>query len=87
MTDYWLSKFFFDMREPALREEVRAAPESVFDRYHLKPEVRRAIAERDLSVLAPRVNAYLLRYYCGYIGMPDSEFLSKISVLGGEAHG
>ena len=78
MTDYWLSKLFFEMREPALRDAYRADPQAVFERFHLSDAVRRAIVDRDVAFLADLVNPYLLRYYCGYIGMADAEFLSKI---------
>lgn len=87
MTDYWLSKLFFEMREPALREAYKADPEAVFNRFQISPPVRRAVMERDVAALAPLVNAYLLRYYCGYIGMPDEEFLTKIKGSKAAAHG
>ena len=78
MTDYWLSKFFFEMRDPALRAEYAAAPEAVHDRFRLSREARTAIVNRDVSFLSKHVNAYLLRYFCGYMDMPDAEFLEKI---------
>jgi hypothetical protein len=78
MTDYWLSKLFFELREPELRDAFKVDPEPLFDRFHISEPARRAVRERDVAALAPLVNPYLLRYYCGYIGMPDEEFLAKI---------
>jgi hypothetical protein len=82
MADFWLSKLFFDMQAPAVRDAFRADPEATMDRYHLPAEVRRAVLANDLAFLAPRVNPYLLRYYCGYAGMTDAEFLSRIRAAG-----
>jgi hypothetical protein len=82
MTDFWLSKLFFDMQDRAVREAFRADPGAVMDRYNLPEESRRAVLANDVAFMAPRVNAYLLRYYCGYIGMPEAEFLSRIRATG-----
>jgi hypothetical protein len=35
-----------------------------------------------MRVLAPRVNAYLLRYYFGARGMSDEAFITGIKALG-----
>ena len=78
MTDFWLSKLFFDMQDLAVREQFRADPEAVMDRYHLPAQTQAAVRSSDLDYLAPRVNPYLLRYYCGYIDMSDEEFLRRI---------
>jgi hypothetical protein len=76
--DYWLSKMFFDLQQPALADEFRANRDSVLSRYSLSPEVRKAIAEDDAPFLAERTNAYLLRYYFFTIGMKDAEFIRRI---------
>ena len=78
MTDFWLSKLFFDLLAPGLRDDFRADPDAVMLRYHLPEETRAAVRASDLDYLAPRVNAYLLRYYCGYMAMPEDEFLRRI---------
>ena len=41
MRDYWLSKLFFDLQQPALAAEFRANPESVMSRYKLDERVKR----------------------------------------------
>lgn len=78
MRDYWLSKLFFDLQQPALAAEFRADRDLVLSRYSLSPEVRKAIAENDAPFLAERTNAYLLRYYFFTIGMKDAEFVRKL---------
>jgi hypothetical protein len=78
MRDYWLSKLFFDLQQPALAAEFRANRDSVLARYPLSPPVRQAIAENDAPFLAERTNAYLLRYYFFATGMKDAEFIRKL---------
>ena len=75
MRDYWLSKMFFDLQQPALAAEFKASRELVLSRYPLSSEVRKAIAENDAPFLAERTNAYLLRYYFFTIGMKDADFI------------
>jgi hypothetical protein len=77
-TDYWLSKLFYDLQQPALAARYLADPDAVLVAYPLSDPVRRALRENDVQLLAPRVNAYLLRYYFGIIGMPDHTFIDKI---------
>jgi len=76
--DYWLSKLFFDLQNPAVAAEFRAAQEKVLDRYPVGPEVRRKVIERDVTYLAGRTNAYLLRYFFYTVGMKDAEFIRKL---------
>jgi len=76
--DYWLSKLFFDLQQPALATEFKANRDSVLTRYPLSPEVRKAIADNDAPFLAERTNAYLLRYYFFTIGMKDAEFAQRL---------
>jgi hypothetical protein len=76
--DYWLSKLFFDLQQPAVAAEFKADRDSVLSRYKLSPEVRKAIADNDAPFLAERTNAYLLRYYFFTIGMTDAEFARRL---------
>jgi len=78
MTDYWLSKLFFDLQAPGAGADYRADRSKVLARYPLAPEVRAAILADDVSFLAQRVNPYLLRYYFGAAGMSDEVFRRKL---------
>ena len=78
MRDYWLSKMFFDLQQPALAAEFKVNRDSVVSRYSLSPEVRNAIAENNVPFLAERTNAYLLRYYFFATGMKDEEFMRRL---------
>lgn len=82
MRDYWLSRFFFEMQQPEVRQGFAADPQGVMDRYRLKPEVQAAVRANDIAALGRLTNPYLLRFYCGYIGMPEAEFLRKIREQG-----
>jgi hypothetical protein len=53
----------------------------VIDRYEIKPEIRRALLADDVSVIAPLVNAYLLRFYFQIRGMPEAEFIARLHAL------
>jgi hypothetical protein len=77
-TDYWLSKLFFDLQNPAAAAEYRAGRAAVLQRYELEDGVREALLHDDIATLAGRVNPYLLRYYCTASGMAEAEFLRKI---------
>ena len=91
MTDYWLSKMFFDLQhDPKLAAELRKDMAAVLDRYELKPQVRKAVLEDDIGALVPLVNAYLLRFYFQIRGMPEAEFIARLNALNetkGRAHG
>ena len=78
MRDYWLSKLFFDLQQPALAAEFKANRDSVLARYSLSPEVQDAIRENNAPFLAERTNAYLLRYYFFTIGLKDAEFIQRL---------
>lgn len=80
-TDYWLSKLMYDLQDPKLREEYRADRAAVMSRYKLEPVVVRALETHDINVLAPRVNAYLLRFYYQYSGVKDPEFIAGLRSL------
>lgn len=87
MTDYWLSKLIFDLQKPGAIPEYRADRRKVIARYPLEPEVVEALLSDDVAVLAPRVNAYLLRYYFGFAGMTDEVFLAKLHAMKEPQHG
>ena len=82
MTDYWVSKLFFDLQQnPDLAAEYRKDMAAVIGRYEIKPEVRKALLEDDVGALAPLVNAYLLRFYFQIRGMPEAEFIARLHAL------
>jgi hypothetical protein len=89
--DYWLSKLFFDLsQDPAKAARWRADRGAILDEYPVSRAVRAAILEDDLAVLAPRVNAYLLRFYFTVCGMNDAEFIRRLNTIkppGGTARG
>ncbi len=78
MTDYWVSKLFYDLQQKELAAEYRADRGAVLARYRLKPEVRAAVLADDVAVLARLVNPYLLRYYFSIIGTPDDVFIGRL---------
>lgn len=80
--DYWLSKLFFDLQDPARAAEYRAGRAVVLERYALGPDVRAAVEADDVAFLAPLVNPYLLRFYFLAAGMTDEEFLRRIRDTG-----
>jgi hypothetical protein len=82
MTDYWLSKLFFDLQhDPKLAAEYRADMAAVIGRYEIKPELRQALLDDDVGTIAPLVNAYLLRFYFQIRGMPEAEFIARLHAL------
>lgn len=82
MTDYWVSKLFFDLQhDPNLVRDYRANMSAVIGRYQIKPDLRKALLEDDVARLAPHVNAYLLRFYFQVRGMPEPEFISKLHAM------
>ena len=82
MTDYWLSKLFYDLHHDAdLAKAYRADMAGVIGRYPIKPEVRQALMADDVATLSPLVNAYLLRFYFQIRGMPEAEFIAKLHAI------
>jgi hypothetical protein len=82
MTDYWVSKLFFDLQhDPELAAEYRTDMPAVFERYAIKPDIRKALIEDDVGKIAPLVNAYLLRFYFQIRGMPQDEFIARLHAL------
>jgi hypothetical protein len=82
MTDYWVSKLFFDLQHDGkLAAEFRSDMAAVIARYEIKPEIRRALLEDDVGAVAPLVNAYLLRFYFQIRGMPESEFIARLHAI------
>jgi hypothetical protein len=78
MTDYWVSKLFYDLAQPGGAAEYRANREPVLARYPLKPEAKAAVLADDVAALARLVNPYLLRYYFTLIGTPDEIFIKRL---------
>ncbi len=78
MTDYWLSRLFFDLQNHAAAAEYRADREAVLARYPLAAEVKKAVLADDVTYLAQRTNPYLLRFYFSATGMPEEEFVRKL---------
>src|SRR5688572_27908778 len=60
MRDYWLSKLFYDLQDPAIGAEYREDRQKVFARYVLSDEAKRALEKNDVPWLAQRINPYLL---------------------------
>jgi hypothetical protein len=83
MSDYWLNKLFFDLQRPELSGQFKKDPETVLALYPLKPELRRAVLDDDMAVLAPNTNAYLLRFYFTIRGVKDAEFIKRLNELPG----
>jgi hypothetical protein len=82
MTDYWLSKLFFDLQhDPSLAAQFRKDMTAVIDRYEIAPELRKALIADDVAAIAPLVNAYLLRFYFQIRGMPEGEFIARLHAL------
>jgi hypothetical protein len=78
MRDYWLSKLFYDLQQPALAAEYRTDREQVLARYRIEPQTRKALDDNDVPYLAQRINPYLLRFYFFGIGMKDEEFMQRL---------
>lgn len=88
MTDYWLSKLFFELQhDEKLAADFRADMASVIDRYEIGPAVRKALLADDVAMLAPLVNAYLLRFYFQIRGMPQEEFMARLHAIKHEQGG
>lgn len=80
-TDYWLSKLFWDLQQPAAQTEYRADRNAVLNRYPLKPEVRAAVMADDVAALSRLSNPYLLRFYFFAVGMRDDEFIARLRAM------
>ena len=82
MTDYWLSKLFYDLtHSPELAAQYRASIDTVLERYPVTPEIRAALKSDDVAVLAPGVNADLLRFYFQIRGLPEAEFIARLHAM------
>ena len=86
MTDYWVSKLFYDLQKPETAAEYRADRAAIVARYPLKPESREAVMADDVAALARLVNPYLLRYYFSIIGTPDEIFIRRLRETAPAAH-
>jgi len=78
MRDYQLCKLFFDLQSPEVAAQLRADREALFARYDLEEPVKEALRRDDVTFLAERTNAYLLRYYFFAAGMKDPEFIRRL---------
>ena len=78
MRDYWLSRLFFELQNPAAAADFRADREAFLRKYPLEESVRAAIRCDDVPFLAARTNPYLLRYYFFTTGMKDAEFIRQL---------
>ena len=81
MTDYWLSKMFYDLQSPGVAARWREDRTVILDEYPLSPEMRQAVLDDDIGAMAPHVNAYLLRFYCLVCDMEDTEFIARLRAL------
>ena len=77
--DYWLSKMFFDLQQPALAAEFKANRQAVFAQYPLDERGQEGHCSKTTLPSSPqRTNAYLLRYYFFATGMKDAEFIRRL---------
>jgi hypothetical protein len=81
MTDYWLSKLFYDLQSPDATERWRKDRTAMLDLYPLSSDMRQAVLDDDIGAMAPHVNAYLLRFYCLVCGMEDEDFIARLRAL------
>src|ERR1700742_3790381 len=81
MRDYWLNKLFFDVQQPAIAAEYRKDRNAVLVRYPMKNELRQAVLDDDIAVLAAHTNAYLLRFYYAILGVKDAEFIERLNAI------
>ena len=81
MTDYWLSKLLFDLQSADKIAAWKADHDSVLQDYPLRPEIRQAVLNCDVAILAANVNPYLLRFYLSATGMKDDELLARLHAL------
>ncbi|MGB0632225.1 MAG: hypothetical protein ACPGRZ_16155 [Alphaproteobacteria bacterium] len=81
MTDYWLSKLFFDLQSPENMKRWREDRDAVLLDYPISAEMREAVFSNDIAAIAPHVNAYLLRFYFSISGMSDPELLDRLHAL------
>ena len=78
MRDYRLSRMFFDLQSPDVVAQLRADREALFSKYQLEEPVKEALRRDDVTFLAERTHAYLLRYYFFAAGMKDPEFIRRL---------
>jgi len=78
VTDYWLSRMFFELQRPEQAARYRRDRAGVLSEYRLSPELRQAVLADDVARLAPHTNPYLLRYFFAAIGMSDAEFIARL---------
>jgi len=81
MTDYWLSKLFYDLQSPDATARWREDRTELLDKYPLSSEMRQAVLNDDITAMAPHVNAYLLRFYCLLCNMDDTDFIARLRAM------
>ena len=81
MTDYWLSKLFFDLQTPDNMTKWKQDPYPVLKHYPLDEKMKNAVLSNDLETMAPHVNPYLLRFYFSLSGMTDAELLARLHAM------
>ena len=87
MRDYSLNHFFFEMQKADVRSRYAADPKGVMDAFRLSPQAQLAVRVQDMAFLAARTNPYLLRFYFGYIGMSDADFIAAVRATASSAEG
>ena len=81
MTDYWLSKLFFDLQSPENMARWRKNRDAFLEDYPIGDDMREAVFNDDLETIAPHVNPYLLRFYFSISGMKDDELLARLHAM------
>ena len=81
MTDYWLSKLFFDLQSQENTKRWREDRDAVLKDYPISEAMKHAVFSDDIAANAPHVNAYLLRFYFSISGMSDPELLERLHAL------
>ena len=81
MTDYWLSKLFFDLQSPENMKRWREDRDAVLKDYPISKAMKQAVFSDDIAAIGPHVNAYLLRFYFSISGMSDPELLERLHAL------
>ena len=68
----------FDLQKSGDVGSWRADRERFLEQYPISEEMKQAVKDDNLAAIAPHVNAYLLRFYCGICGMEDKEFIERL---------
>ena len=71
----------FDLQKSGDVSRWRSDREPFLEQYPISEEMKQAVRDDNLAAIAPRVNAYLLRFYCGICGMGDKEFIERLKKI------